>query len=59
MLISNPVWGTKWDAYFSLGINTQRKILEQYQDFKTSIFAQAKEIAMGFDDGELTIIKSQ
>jgi len=29
------------------------------EDFKTSIFAQAKEIAVGFDDGELTIIKSQ
>ncbi|WP_333888152.1 hypothetical protein [Sphingobacterium siyangense] len=29
------------------------------EEFKTSIFAQAKAIAVGFDDGELTIIKSQ
>jgi hypothetical protein len=29
------------------------------EDFKTSIFAQAIAITVGFDDGELTIIKSQ
>lgn len=29
------------------------------EDFKTSIFAQAIAITLGFDDGELTIIKSQ
>lgn len=29
------------------------------EDFKTSIFAQTIAITMGFDDGELTIIKSQ
>lgn len=29
------------------------------EEFKTSIFAQAKGIAVGFDDGNLMIIKSQ
>ncbi|WP_426791228.1 hypothetical protein [Sphingobacterium sp. WOUb80] len=29
------------------------------EDFKTSFFAQAIAITVGFDDGELTIIKSQ
>lgn len=29
------------------------------EDFKTSIFAQAIAITLGFDDGELSIIKSQ
>ncbi|WP_343557180.1 hypothetical protein [Sphingobacterium sp.] len=29
------------------------------EDFKTSIFAKAIAITVGFDDGELTIIKSQ
>ncbi|VTR49165.1 hypothetical protein [Sphingobacterium thalpophilum] len=28
------------------------------EDFKTSIFVQAKGVAVGFDDGDLTIIKS-
>lgn len=29
------------------------------EEFKTSVFAQAKGIAVGFDDGDLIIIKSQ
>ena len=37
-------------------------LVESYvksEDFKTSVFAQAIAITVGFDDGELTIIKSQ
>lgn len=29
LLISNPAWGTQWDADFLMGINTRKNILEQ------------------------------
>lgn len=43
-------------------LNYSEHLVQTYiasEEFKTSVFAQAKGIAVGFDDGELTIIKSQ
>ncbi|PUV24473.1 MBL fold metallo-hydrolase [Sphingobacterium athyrii] len=39
VLISNPVWGTQWDADFSLGINTRKNILEQCHKQKSVVCA--------------------
>ncbi len=39
VLISNPVWGTQWDADFSLGINTRKNILEQCYEQKSIVCA--------------------
>lgn len=62
------------EKYFSFGteflkdkdwediLKYSQNLIQTYiasEEFKTSIFAQAKGIAVGFDDGELTIIKSQ
>lgn len=43
-------------------LNYSEHLVQTYvtsENFKASIFAHAKAIAVGFDDGELTIIKSQ
>lgn len=47
-----------WEDILKYSENLVRTYIAS-EAFKTSIFVQAKGIAVGFDDGDLTIIKSQ